>query len=106
LNLVVNALEATPPDGRVNVAARGRLRDGQRGVALIVSDTGSGIAPELHTKVFETFFTTKPRGQGTGLGLAISRDIARAHGGNISVDSVPGVGATFTVWVPAAVPAS
>jgi signal transduction histidine kinase len=106
LNLVVNALEATPPDGRVNVAARARLHDGQRGVALIVSDTGSGIAPELQTKVFATFFTTKPRGQGTGLGLAISRDIARAHGGNISVDSVPGAGATFTVWVPAAVPAS
>jgi signal transduction histidine kinase len=102
INLVVNALEATPEGGKVTVAARPMARDGQRGVAIAVSDTGSGIAPELQAKIFETFFSTKPRGQGTGLGLAISRDIARAHGGDIALESAPGVGSTFTLWLPAA----
>ena len=102
INLVVNALEATPDGGRVTVSARAAIHGAQSGVAIAVADTGSGIAPELQAKIFETFFTTKPRGQGTGLGLAISRDIARAHGGHLHVESVPGAGATFTLWVPAA----
>jgi signal transduction histidine kinase len=100
LNLVVNALEATPPDGRVTIAARAMEHDAHEGVAVVVSDTGSGIDPDLQGRIFEAFFTTKPRGQGTGLGLAISRDIARAHGGEIFVESVPDVGAAFTLWVP------
>ena len=102
INLVVNALEATPADGAVTVSARAAARDGHAGVAVAVADTGSGIAPELHARIFETFFSTKPRGQGTGLGLAISRDIVRAHGGDIHLQSAPGAGSTFTVWLPAA----
>lgn len=101
INLVVNALEATSDGGEVVVSARAAARDARNGVAIAVSDTGSGIAPELQARIFETFFTTKPRGQGTGLGLAISRDIARAHGGDLRVDSTPGQGSTFTLWVPA-----
>jgi signal transduction histidine kinase len=104
INLVVNALEATPHGGEVRIAARGVARDRRPGVAIAVSDTGSGIAPELQAKIFESFFTTKPRGQGTGLGLAISRDIARAHGGELEVVSTPGAGATFTLWLPAEQP--
>jgi signal transduction histidine kinase len=102
INLVVNALEATPTDGQVIVSARTAAREGRPGVAIAVADTGSGIAPELHAKIFETFFTTKPRGQGTGLGLAISRDIVRAHGGDILLESTPGAGSTFTMWLPVA----
>jgi signal transduction histidine kinase len=100
INLVVNALEATPEGGQVTVSARMVAREAQPGVALAVADTGSGITPELQGKIFESFFTTKPRGQGTGLGLAISRDIARAHGGDLHVESVPAAGSTFTLWLP------
>ena len=102
INLVVNALEATPAAGCVTVSARGAARDGRAGVALAVADTGSGITPELHARIFEAFFSTKPRGQGTGLGLAISRDIVRAHRGDIQLESQPGAGSTFTVWLPVA----
>jgi signal transduction histidine kinase len=102
INLVVNALEATPDGGAVTVSVRAAEHDARSGVAISVADTGSGIAPELQGRIFETFFTTKPRGQGTGLGLAISRDIARAHGGDLGVDSEPGKGSTFTLWIPAA----
>jgi signal transduction histidine kinase len=102
INLVVNALEATPESGKVSVSARARTHEGRPGVAIAVADTGTGIAPELQQRIFETFFTTKPRGQGTGLGLSICRDIARAHGGDLQVDSTLGVGSTFTLWVPAA----
>jgi signal transduction histidine kinase len=100
INLVVNALEATSGGGAVTVSARAAAHDGHAGVAIAVADTGSGIAPELHARIFESFFSTKPRGQGTGLGLAISRDIVRAHGGDIRLESAPGAGSTFTVWLP------
>lgn len=104
INLVINALEATPDGGRVTVSVRAVTREARSGVTIAVTDTGSGIAPDLHVRIFETFFTTKPRGQGTGLGLAICRDIARAHGGDLHVESVPGAGSTFTLWLPEAVP--
>ena len=61
-------------------------------------DTGVGIAPEAHERVFEPFFTT--RGQGTGLGLAIALGVARAHGGSIEVNSVPGQGSEFVMLLP------
>jgi signal transduction histidine kinase len=104
INLVVNALDATPAEGIVTVSARAVSRGERFGVTLSVADTGSGIEPALQTKIFETFFTTKPRGQGTGLGLAIARDIVRTHGGEISLESTPGVGSTFAIWLPAAEP--
>ena len=74
--------------------------DGRPGVAVEVSDTGSGIPSDALPRVFEPFFTTKPQGQGTGLGLSICRDILREHGGTLAVQSRSGQGATFTAWLP------
>jgi signal transduction histidine kinase len=102
INLVVNALEATPAGGRVSVTARDRARAGREGVEIAVADTGSGIAPEHVGRLFEPFFTTKPRGQGTGLGLAICREIVRGHHGEIIVETEPSRGTTVTAWLPAA----
>ena len=100
LNLLMNALEASSEGGRVTVEARATVHGGQPGVAVSVIDTGIGIRPEARSRIFEAFFTTKAPGQGTGLGLAICRDIVRDHGGTIGVQSRPGHGATFTVWLP------
>ena len=100
LNLLMNALEATPRDGRVTVEAWACPHDGRPGVALAVSDTGSGIAAAAIGRVFDPFFTTKPPGQGTGLGLAIARDIVRDHGGTLAVQSRADLGTTFTLWLP------
>jgi two-component system, NtrC family, sensor kinase len=100
INLLINALEATPAGGRVSVDARATTHDGRAGVAVSVTDTGPGIPPDLLPRVFEPFFTTKPPGQGTGLGLAISRDIVQAHGGQIRVESRDGAGTTFVAWLP------
>ncbi|MBI4562900.1 MAG: HAMP domain-containing protein [Candidatus Rokubacteria bacterium] len=102
INLLMNALEATPAGGRVEVNAISARHAGRPGVAISVTDTGPGIPPDLLPRVFESFFTTKPPGQGTGLGLAICRDIVRAHDGEIQVESQGGVGTTFVVWLPQA----
>ncbi len=67
---------------------------------LRISDTGAGIPPEIRDRIFEPFFTTKPVGKGTGLGLTISYDIVKKNGGDISVESEPGKGTTFTVILP------
>ena len=99
LNLLANALAATPTGGRVEVAATAAVRDGRAGVALAISDTGAGIAPEHIEHIFDPFFSTK-RGGGTGLGLSICQDIVRAHEGMITVESSPGAGACFNVWLP------
>jgi two-component system, NtrC family, sensor kinase len=100
INLVLNGVEATPTDGRVDVTVQARKHQGRPGVAIAVRDTGSGIAPEHLSRLFEPFFTTKPRGQGTGLGLPICRDIVQGHGGDIAVESSVGTGTTMTVWLP------
>jgi signal transduction histidine kinase len=99
INLLVNAIEASPAGGRVEVTAAAERRDERAGVAIRVRDSGPGVAPELRAAVFQPFFTTKPRGQGTGLGLAICRDIVRDHGGTIEVADDDG-GATFVAWLP------
>jgi two-component system, NtrC family, sensor kinase len=65
--------------------------------SVIVRDNGLGISPKFTEKIYHPFFTTKPPGEGTGLGLSMSYDIIKAHGGNLSVDSVEGVFATFTI---------
>ncbi len=96
-NLISNALDAMAGGGRLTVRAR---RDGGD-LALAVSDTGPGIGPEEKRRLFEPFYSTKPRGKGTGLGLAICREIASALNGRIEVASTPGQGATFTLFVPA-----
>jgi two-component system, NtrC family, sensor kinase len=100
LNLLTNALAATPAEGRVEASAGVGAREGHPGIALAVADTGTGIAPENLERIFDPFFSTKPGG-GTGLGLSICRDIVRAHEGTITVESVPGAGACFSVWLPA-----
>lgn len=102
INLILNALEATPVDGRVEVRAARAAQEGRPGVALSVADTGTGISADVLPRIFEPFFTTKPTGQGTGLGLSICRDIVKTHDGNIRVESQAGRGTTFTVWMPSA----
>jgi signal transduction histidine kinase len=99
LNLLHNALAATPTGGRVEVDGTPAARDGRPGVELAVTDTGSGIAAEDLERIFDPFFSTK-RSDGTGLGLSICRDIVRAHDGAISVESTPGAGARFSIWLP------
>lgn len=99
LNIVLNALQATPAGGRVAVAASRQVHaDGAEWVEIRFSDTGGGIPPEALENIFEPFFTTKEGG--TGLGLAITRKIVEGHGGRIAVESVPGHGTTFTVLLP------
>jgi PAS domain S-box-containing protein len=96
LNLVVNAIDACPPGGKVAVATR---PNGDR-VEISVADTGTGIDPRIREKIFDPFFTTKPQGKGTGLGLSISYGIVRAHGGTIDFESELGRGTRFSVRLP------
>jgi PAS domain S-box-containing protein len=97
-NLLVNAAEAISGGGRVTVKS---WHDGERSqAAASIRDTGCGIPPESLGQIFEPFFTTKQGGHGTGLGLAIVYGIIERHGGTIKVDSRPGGGTTFTVWLP------
>jgi len=107
VNLLTNAADAVGPDGHVAVIAEVEEAQDQTGprVRLAVKDDGVGIAPEDAARIFEPFYTTKGRGKGTGLGLAICRELATALGGRISVVSEPGVGSTFTVTLPHALPA-
>jgi CheY-like chemotaxis protein len=72
-----------------------------RYLKLTVNDTGHGIRPELLDRIFEPYFTTKEKGEGTGLGLAVVEGIVKSHGGAILVDSTPGKGTQFQVFLPA-----
>ena len=102
LNLIVNAAQALP-EGRAEhneIRVSTRL-DGQR-VIIEVSDTGPGIPPEIIGRIFDAFFTTKPVGVGTGLGLAICHRLVTDMGGELTVASQPGKGATFRVALPVA----
>ncbi|CAH2030393.1 two-component system sensor histidine kinase NtrB [Trichlorobacter ammonificans] len=92
LNVVINALQATPPGGNVTIA----IADNGREVCF--SDTGPGIPPEALERIFEPFFTTKQ--DGTGLGLAVTRKIIEAHGGTLAVESEAGQGTTVVVRLP------
>jgi two-component system NtrC family sensor kinase len=67
---------------------------------MTVADTGNGIPDELIDRIFEPFFTTKEVGRGTGLGLSLARRIIEAHGGDLTVESIPGQGATFRARLP------
>jgi two-component system, NtrC family, sensor kinase len=98
LALVMNAVGAMPKGG--NLSLRSRKIDTGPQVQVDVQDDGTGIPPELVSKLFEPFFTTKERGHGLGLGLAISRMIVERHQGQIDVKSEPGRGTLFTVTLP------
>jgi signal transduction histidine kinase/ActR/RegA family two-component response regulator len=101
LNLILNAAQALDEaEAKRNVVTVRSYDDGPE-VVVEVADNGPGIAAETLPRIFESFFTTKPRGMGTGLGLPISLGIVRTLGGEIVVDSRPGAGATFRVRLPA-----
>jgi signal transduction histidine kinase len=69
-------------------------------IEISVRDNGPGIPDQIKEKIFQPFFTTKPTGQGTGLGLSLSYDIVKAHGGELSIESKSGQGATFIISLP------
>jgi signal transduction histidine kinase len=96
MNLLLNAIHAITPPGRIEVLTRQIGKD----VEIVFSDTGSGIPEEHLHKIFDPFFTTKDTSRGTGLGLAVSYGIMKKHGGDIEVISEMGKGTTFTVRLP------
>ena len=106
-NLAINARDAMPDGGELvlSAAPAGELppvvTPGSY-VAVAVADTGTGMDPATRARVFEPFFTTKPPGAGTGLGLPVAFGVVTQTGGTITVDTAPGRGSTFTVYLPAA----
>jgi PAS domain S-box-containing protein len=111
MNLAVNARDAMPDGGRLVISTANAVLDedavGRIGgilpgpyVILSVADTGIGMDDETRFRVFEPFFTTRPQGKGTGLGLSMVYGIVQQHGGTITVESTPGEGATFRIYLP------
>jgi two-component system, cell cycle sensor histidine kinase and response regulator CckA len=100
-NLLLNAAQAIPEGDAARNDVRVSLRTLPRDRAAVeITDTGSGIPIEIHERIFQPFFTTRPVGKGTGLGLAISRAIVSALGGEISFRPAPHRGTTFRVELP------
>jgi signal transduction histidine kinase len=97
LNLITNSLDAMPSGGVLTIT----VTPGPAGVHVEVSDTGTGIAPDLLPRIFDPWVTTKAVGHGSGLGLSITKDVINAHGGSISAASAGGAGATFSIDLPA-----
>lgn len=98
MNLLLNAVDAMPDGGRLTLSAcavEGRVR-------IEVADTGVGIPAEVLEKIYDPFFTTKPRGHGTGLGLSVSYGIVKEHAGTLTAESSTGEGSRFTISLPAA----
>jgi two-component system cell cycle sensor histidine kinase/response regulator CckA len=111
INLVVNAVDAMPEGGLLTIATANeesgerpiqKDSSGHQGpkIVLSVSDTGIGMDEETISKIFKPFFTTKKKGAGTGLGLAIAFDAVKENDGFIRVDSRPGRGSTFKIYLP------
>lgn len=99
INLMVNAIQAMPGGGRLEIVSRHDTLQGADAVRIEARDTGIGMSPEVVAKVFDPFFSTK-RSEGTGLGLAVSRDLVQRAGGELDVTSAPGKGSCFTVILP------
>ncbi|HMG66849.1 MAG TPA: ATP-binding protein, partial [Chitinophagaceae bacterium] len=106
LNLLTNAFYAVNEKKKLNIPGYEPTvsiitkKEGDR-VLIIVKDNGNGIPPKVLDKIFQPFFTTKPTGQGTGLGLSISFDIIKTQGGELTVETKEGEGATFVIHLPA-----
>jgi two-component system, NtrC family, sensor kinase len=105
LNLITNAIDAhdSKPYGRIDIDTAA-TSDG-KGIELCIGDTGCGIAAQHLDNIFDPFFTTKPVGKGTGLGLSICFSIIQRLGGRIAVQSTPGKGTRFTIYLPLRPPA-
>ncbi|MDH4249436.1 MAG: ATP-binding protein, partial [Deltaproteobacteria bacterium] len=112
MNLVINACDAMPDGGTLSLKAHNVRADERREVPedpslqgplviLSIEDTGMGMTPEVMERVFEPFFTTKTQGKGTGLGLATVYGIVNQHQGRVMVQSQPGQGSRFTIYLPA-----
>lgn len=99
LNLAVNARDAMPGGGTIRLST---ARDGAFGAVLTLSDTGTGMTPEVLARASEPFFTTKPVGLGSGLGLATVKAIVAETGGRVEIESAPGRGTTVRVYLPTA----
>src|SRR6185436_7029794 len=101
LNLLINAAQSIPggdaSSNRIEIA----IRPGDDASIIEVSDTGCGIAPEHLPRIFDPFFTTKEPGKGTGLGLAMVYGIVKQHRGWVELQTQPGVGTTFQIFLPA-----
>ncbi|RMG32952.1 MAG: HAMP domain-containing protein, partial [Gammaproteobacteria bacterium] len=97
VNLLVNAIHALPPGGgRIEIVTRDR---DTQGVIIELHDNGHGMTAEQVERIFNPFYTSKPQGEGTGLGLSITYSLVRRYGGFITVDTAPGEGACFTVYL-------
>ena len=96
LNLLSNAAQAIKGEGSITIATE----EDEKNLYVKISDTGSGIPPDVVSKIFDPFFTTKDVGKGTGLGLSISYSIIKNHQGKIEVESQVGKGTTFTLTLP------
>jgi signal transduction histidine kinase/ActR/RegA family two-component response regulator len=112
MNLAVNARDAMPNGGRLTVETQQVIVNGEyrrahpwakpgRYVLISISDTGTGMPPEVVERVFEPFYTTKPEGEGTGLGLAVTWGIVNQHGGMVHCYSEVGLGTSFKIYLPA-----
>jgi signal transduction histidine kinase len=100
LNILINAMQAMPTGGVINVASRIDWSDGRKFVNLAFADQGVGVSPENLPRLFDPYFTT--RSEGTGLGLAIADRIVTDHGGKILVESTVGRGTVVKVYLPMA----
>lgn len=111
LNLAINARDAMPDGGRLKIEAANAVLDAAHAlahpdirpgphVALVVSDTGTGMSAEVLDRAFEPFFSTKPEGKGTGLGLSMVYGFVKQSGGHMKIDSVVGTGTTVRLYLP------
>ncbi|MDX8405062.1 MAG: ATP-binding protein [Mariprofundus sp.] len=100
LNLVVNARYVLDQNGILTVSSVRQQRDGVDGILVSVQDNGPGMDEDTQKRIFEPFFSTKPTGEGTGLGLSICYGIINDHHGVMDVESKPGQGAAFRIWLP------